>query len=91
MIRSVKLIYDFFRLWIKHGDRKEAWQDAKFINDEKIQNEMKELDENFNEFCKRQALVDKFADSQKQVDPEIGRAMNDFIKKGSKKPGKNRF
>ena len=28
---KIKLIYDFFRLWIKWRDRKEAWEDAKFI------------------------------------------------------------
>jgi len=26
---KIKLIYDFFRLWIKWRDRKEAWEDAK--------------------------------------------------------------
>ncbi|MCF7859809.1 MAG: hypothetical protein K9N07_10890 [Candidatus Cloacimonetes bacterium] len=41
---KIKLIYDFFRLWIKWGDRKEAWEDAKFINDKKIQNELKDID-----------------------------------------------
>ena len=37
-----KLIYDFFRLWIKWGSVKEAWEDAKFINDKKIQKELEE-------------------------------------------------
>ena len=37
---KVKLIYDFFRLWIKWRDRKEAWEDAKFINDKEIQKEL---------------------------------------------------
>jgi len=37
-----KLIYDFFRLWIKWGSIKEAWEDAKFINDKKIQKELEE-------------------------------------------------
>ena len=41
---KIKLIYDFFRLWIKWRDRKEAWEDAKFINDKKIQAELKEMD-----------------------------------------------
>jgi len=41
---KIKLIYDFFRLWIKWRDRKEAWEDAKFINDKKIQGELKEMD-----------------------------------------------
>ena len=44
IMNKVKLIYDFFRLWIKWGDRKEAWQDARFINDKKIQKELQELD-----------------------------------------------
>ena len=43
-MRPLKTIYDFFRLWIIWGDRKEAWQDAKFKNDPKFQSEMKELD-----------------------------------------------
>jgi hypothetical protein len=40
---KLKIIYDFFRLWIKWGDRKEAWEDAKFINDKGIQKELKEM------------------------------------------------
>ena len=44
IMNKIKLIYDFFRLWIKWGDRKEAWQDARFINDKKIQKELQELD-----------------------------------------------
>jgi len=45
MMSKIKLIYDFFRLWIHWGDRKEAWQDARFINDKKIQKELREFDE----------------------------------------------
>jgi hypothetical protein len=41
---KIKLIIDFFRLWIHWGDRKEAWQDAKMINDITFQEEMKEFD-----------------------------------------------
>jgi hypothetical protein len=48
-VNKVKLIYDFFRLWIKWGDRKEAWEDSKFINDKKIQ---KELDDEFEKHNK---------------------------------------
>lgn len=44
-MRILKTICDFFRLWIMWGDRKEAWQDAKTINDPKFQKEMNELDE----------------------------------------------
>jgi hypothetical protein len=44
-MNKIKLIYDFFRLWIKWRDRKEAWEDAKFINDKGIQKELKEMDE----------------------------------------------
>ena len=43
-MNKIKLIYDFFRLWIKWGDIKEAWEDSKFTNDKKIQ---KELDDEF--------------------------------------------
>ena len=36
----MKFIYDFIRLWIYWGGYKEAWQDAKFMNDKKIQEEL---------------------------------------------------
>lgn len=49
-MNKLKLIYDFFRLWIKWGDRREAWQDAKFINDKKIQNEIKEMDKSMKKY-----------------------------------------
>jgi hypothetical protein len=42
---KIKLIYDFFRLWIKWKDWREAWEDAKFINDKKIQKELEEESE----------------------------------------------
>jgi hypothetical protein len=42
ILNKVKLIYDFFRLWIKWRDCKEAWEDAKFINDKEIQRELSE-------------------------------------------------
>lgn len=44
-MRKLKTIYDFFRLWIMWGDRKEAWQDAKTINNPEFQKEMNDLDE----------------------------------------------
>jgi hypothetical protein len=43
-MRKLKIIYDFFRLWIMWGDRKEAWQDAKTINNPEFQKEMNDLD-----------------------------------------------
>ena len=43
-MRTLKTIYDFFRLWILWGDRKEAWQDAKLNNDPDFQRTMKEFD-----------------------------------------------
>lgn len=49
-MNKIKLMYDFFRLWIKWGDRKEAWQDAKFINNKKIQKELSEIDESMKKF-----------------------------------------
>jgi hypothetical protein len=49
-MNKIKFIYDFFRLWIKWGDRREAWQDAKFINDKKIQNELKEMDKSMKKY-----------------------------------------
>jgi hypothetical protein len=48
-VNKIKLIYDFFRLWVKWGDREEAWEDSKFINDKKIQ---KELDDEFEKHNK---------------------------------------
>jgi hypothetical protein len=45
MIRRLRLVYDFFRLWILWGDRKEAWEDAKIKNDEEFNNEMKGFDQ----------------------------------------------
>ena len=47
-MRFLKTLYDFFRLWIMWGDRKEAWQDAKFKNDPKFQKEMEEFDIKIN-------------------------------------------
>lgn len=47
-----KLIYDFFRLWIKWGNVKEAWEDAKFINDKKIQKELEEQGYEIEEIIK---------------------------------------
>jgi len=49
MRRRIKIIYDFFRLWIMWGDRKEAWQDANTNNDPHFQSIMKEFDESINE------------------------------------------
>ena len=42
-MKQIRFIYDFFKLWIKWGDRKEAWEDARFIHDDKIQAEMTEI------------------------------------------------
>jgi len=42
-MNKFNLIYDFFRLWIKWRDWREAWEDAKFMNDKKIQREMEEI------------------------------------------------
>ena len=47
---KIKLLYDFFRLWIKWGDRKEAWEDAKFINDKIIQKELEDYFKNIDEY-----------------------------------------
>ena len=48
-MKKIKLMYDFIRLWIMWRDRKEAWQDAKFKNDLKFQEEMKEFDIEFKQ------------------------------------------
>jgi len=41
-MNKIKLIYDFFRLWIIWKDWREAWEDSKFINDKEIQKELEE-------------------------------------------------
>jgi hypothetical protein len=49
-MRILKTIYDFFRLWIMWGNRKEAWQDAKFKNNPKFQKEMDEMDKSMKNY-----------------------------------------
>jgi hypothetical protein len=46
---KIKLIYDFFRLWIHWGDAKEAWQDARFKNNPHFQEQLKEFDKAIKE------------------------------------------
>jgi hypothetical protein len=50
MIRKIRTIYDFFRLWIMWGDRKEAWQDANIMNDSDFRETMKEFDKNIENY-----------------------------------------
>jgi hypothetical protein len=40
---KIRIIRDFFRLWIHWGDAREAWQDAKYMNDPHWQKEMEEI------------------------------------------------
>lgn len=47
-----KLVYDFIRLWIKYGDRREAWEDSKIINDRTFQRELGETAERIQENLK---------------------------------------
>jgi len=42
-------MYDFFRLWIMWGDRKEAWEDAKTKNDPEFQEQMNRLDKSLSD------------------------------------------
>lgn len=42
-MRKIKILYDFLRLWVMWGDRKEAWQDANSINDPNFQEELEEI------------------------------------------------
>lgn len=49
-MNNLKTMYDFFRLWILWGDRKEAWQDAKLKNDPKFQAEMNEMDKSMKKY-----------------------------------------
>jgi len=65
-MNKIKLIIDFFRLWILWGNRKEAWQDAKINNDPTFQEEMQEFDADYfeepfisKEFIERQELLDE--------------------------------
>lgn len=39
-MNKLKQIYDFIRFWIKYGDRREAWEDSKIINDRAFQKEL---------------------------------------------------
>jgi hypothetical protein len=52
-MKRIKLFYDFFRLWIYYGERKEAWEDANTINDEEFQREMKEIEKDFEQRMKK--------------------------------------
>ena len=49
MGRKIKIIYDFFRLWIMWGDRKEAWEDSKTKNDQEFQEQMNRLDKSLSD------------------------------------------
>ncbi len=49
MGRKIKIIYDFFRLWIMWGDGKEAWEDAKTKNDPEFQEQMNQLDKSLSD------------------------------------------
>ena len=49
MGRKIKIMYDFFRLWIMWGDRKEAWEDAKTKNDPEFQEQMNRLDKSLSD------------------------------------------
>ncbi len=42
-MRKIKIIYDFFRLWLMWGNRKEAWQDANYLNDQGFNRELSEI------------------------------------------------
>lgn len=55
-MRRLKLIWDFFRLWIKWGDRREAWDDAKLINDPQFQDELIEFENKLEESIKFKKL-----------------------------------
>jgi len=50
MIRKIRTIYDFFRLWIVWKDRKEAWQDANTINDPDFRETIKKFDRNIENY-----------------------------------------
>jgi hypothetical protein len=41
---NYNFICDFFKLWLTWGDIREAWQDAKTMNDPEFQKQMKEFD-----------------------------------------------
>ena len=64
-MNKIKLIIDFFRLWILWGDRKEAWQDAKINNDPTFQEEMQEFDTDcFEEPFISKEFIDKHTTKQ---------------------------
>ncbi len=47
-MRKIRIFYDFIRLWIKWGDRKEAWQDANYLNDPIFNRELKGMDKDID-------------------------------------------
>lgn len=44
-MKSLKIIIKFFQLWFYYGDMKEAWQDAKFINNKEWRRYSQELED----------------------------------------------
>jgi hypothetical protein len=65
-MKHIKIIYDFFRLWILWGDRKEAWQDAKMKHNKEFQKELNEIINKTNksaiEYISRYSSTDEYDD-----------------------------
>lgn len=52
-MRHIKRIYDFFRLWFKWKDPREAWQDAGTLNDPKVKEALQDFDKAIEDYLNR--------------------------------------
>jgi hypothetical protein len=52
-MRHIKRIYDFFRLWFKWKDAREAWQDSGTLNDPKFKDELQDFDKAIEDHLNR--------------------------------------
>jgi hypothetical protein len=52
---KIRIIRDFFRLWFHWGDAREAWQDAKYMNDPHWQKEMELIVDEFDKILEERS------------------------------------
>ena len=55
MKNKIRIIRDFFRLWFHWGDAREAWQDAKYMNDPHWQKEMELIVDEFDKILEERS------------------------------------
>lgn len=53
VMRHIKRIYDFFRLWFKWKDAREAWQDSGTLNDPKFKEALQDFDKAIEDHLNR--------------------------------------